>query len=134
MTAGCAAEHASAEPRVRLRPCEQAAYGGGGGGGGDDDLALAIQASLQMSGGAPPAAAAAPVVAEPAMSSGGGGDQAAAATREAIQMGFPEDQVARVQAARSFTSTAVCGRRRLPPRPPVFVWLTFACVVCTRRC
>lgn len=133
MTAGCAAEHASAEPRVRLRPCEQAAYGGGGG-GGDDDLALAIQASLQMSGGAPPAAAAAPVVAEPAMSSGGGGDQAAAATREAIQMGFPEDQVARVQAARSFTSTAVCGRRRLPPRPPVFVWLTFACVVCTRRC
>eukprot|EP01046_Picozoa_sp_COSAG06_P038138 COSAG06_NODE_4377_length_4316_cov_2.766025_2_plen_133_part_00 len=132
MTAGCAAEHASAEPCVRLQPCQQAAYDGGG--GGDDDLALAIQASLQMSGGAPPAAAAAPVVAEPAMSSGGGGDQAAAATREAIQMGFPEDQVARVQAARSFTSTAVCGRRRLPPRPPVLVWLTFACVVCTRRC
>jgi hypothetical protein len=81
----------------------------GFGGGGDDDLARAIQASLQ-SVGAPTAAPAAATPAPVVVAGGGAGtasDQVAAATREAIQMGFPEDQVARVQASNAFTSTAV---------------------------
>lgn len=78
----------------------------GFGAGGDDDLARAIQASLQESTGTPTVAA---VVAAPApVVSEGASDQVVAATREAIQMGFPEDQVARVQASNAFTSTAVC--------------------------
>jgi hypothetical protein len=94
-------------PCVRARARSQ-----GFGAGGDDDLARAIQASLQESGGAPAAApvpvAPAPVVfADAGAGASSSGDQVAAATREAIQMGFPEDQVARVQASSAFTSTAV---------------------------
>ena len=69
--------------------------GGGAppGGGGDDDLARAIQASLAESGGG---------ISQPAVD-----PKIEAATVEAISMGFEEEQVRRVQAGRSFTSTSV---------------------------
>ena len=69
--------------------------GGGAppGGGGDDDLARAIQASLAESGGG---------ISQPTVD-----PKIEAATVEAISMGFEEEQVRRVQAGRSFTSTSV---------------------------
>lgn len=62
-----------------------------------------------MAGAAPP-----PVAVAPELSRDDGAETIAA--QEAVQMGFPEDQVMRAQAVRHFTSTTV----RIGPRPRGF--------------
>jgi hypothetical protein len=79
------------------------------GGVDDEGLAAAIRASLQdqQASAAPDPFAASSVNTQHAAPANQGGDSVQQATREAIQMGFPRDQVERAQASHKFTSTDV---------------------------